>query len=397
MTAAGNDMLMIQRQTGQPGLPGGALPVPSGAMPDPLPSATPVHGRPAAIWEPLLQRLAADGISGPQVTALFAALPAEATQSPMGRKMKELYRRRFLPAPPPSGKPRQQYYKGVVTEANARTCADFIKANAAAFDEAQRRYGVPRHVAVALLFVETRLGRVLGDVKENAFYTLASMAVSRDPDDIRQWLPQLPGYEKHLGWLKETMPQRADWAYKETRALVEHMLRDQVPAEHLPGSIYGAVGLCQFMPSNITTYGADGDGDGRVDLFTIPDAVASLSCYLYKHGWRAGIDRKRQHALLMRYNKSTVYANTAALASRLPRGLTDLGGGRHAQFAFAQSVGEGGSQYALGSFPGAVGLDAPPFFRPAHRGIRRRSRGTGRARAHARGHQRPQPGRAQRQ
>lgn len=292
------------------GLPGGALPVPSGAMPDPLPSATPVHGRPAAIWEPLLQRLAADGISGPQVTALFAALPAEATQSPMGRKMKELYRRRFLPAPPPSGKPRQQYYKGVVTEANARTCADFIKANAAAFDEAQRRYGVPRHVAVALLFVETRLGRVLGDVKENAFYTLASMAVSRDPDDIRQWLPQLPGYEKHLGWLKETMPQRADWAYKETRALVEHMLRDQVPAEHLPGSIYGAVGLCQFMPSNITTYGADGDGDGRVDLFTIPDAVASLSCYLYKHGWRAGIDRKRQHALLMRYNKSTVYANT---------------------------------------------------------------------------------------
>ena len=292
------------------GLPGGALPVPSGAMPDPLPSATPVHGRPAAIWEPLLQRLAADGISGPQVTALFAALPAEATQSPMGRKMKELYRRRFLPAPPPSGKPRQQYYKGVVTEANARTCADFIKANAAAFDEAQRRYGVPRHVAVALLFVETRLGRVLGDVKENAFYTLASMAVSRDPDDIRQWLPQLPGYEKHLGWLKETMPQRADWAYKETRALVEHMLRDQVPAEHLPGSIYGAVGLCQFMPSNITTYGADGDGDGRVDLFTIPDAVASLSFYLYKHGWRAGIDRKRQHALLMRYNKSTVYANT---------------------------------------------------------------------------------------
>lgn len=291
-------------------LPGGALPVPAGAMPDPLPPATPVHGTPAAIWQPLLQRLAADGISGPQVTALFAALPAEATQSPMGRKMKELYRRRFLPAPPSSGKPRLQYYKGVVTEANARLCADFVRENAAAFDAAQRRYGVPRHVAVALLFVETRLGRVLGDVKENAFYTLASMAVSREPDDIRQWLPQLPGYEKHLGWLKETMPQRADWAYKETRALVEHMLRDQVPAEHLPGSIYGAVGLCQFMPSNITTYGADGDGDGRVDLFTIPDAVASLSCYLYKHGWRAGIDRKRQHALLMRYNKSTVYANT---------------------------------------------------------------------------------------
>ena len=104
------------------------------------------------------------------------------------------------------------------------------------------------------------------------------------------------------------------------------MLRDQVPAEHLPGSIYGAVGLCQFMPSNISTYGADGDGDGRVDLFTIPDAVASLSHYLYKHGWRAGLSRQRQHALLMRYNKSTVYANTIlALADLVAKQLQGKG------------------------------------------------------------------------
>ena len=304
-----------------------ALPAPAGALPDPLPApATPVHGTPAAVWQPLLQRLAADGIAGPDVTALFAALPAEATQSPMGRKIKELYRKRFMPAPPVTGKPRMQYYKGVVTEANARTCAAFVRENEAAFRKARESYGVPPQVAVALLFVETRLGRVLGDVKENAFYTLASMAVSRDVDSISQWLPQLPGYQKHLDWFAETMPKRADWAYRETRALVEHMLRDQVPAEHLPGSIYGAVGLCQFMPSNISTYGADGDGDGRVDLFTIPDAVASLSHYLYKHGWRAGLSRQRQHALLMRYNKSTVYANTIlALADLVAKQLQGKG------------------------------------------------------------------------
>lgn len=58
------------------------------------------------------------------------------------------------------------------------------------------------------------------------------------------------------------------------------MLRDNVPPSHLPGSIYGAVGLCQFMPSNIAVYGADGNGDGRVDLFDTSDAIASLANYL---------------------------------------------------------------------------------------------------------------------
>ena len=227
----------------------------------------------------------------------------------MGRKINALYQRRFFPKPH-STAPAARYYKGVLTEANAQACRDFLAANAAAFDVAERRYQVPRNIAVALLFVETRLGKVLADVKENAFYTLASMSVTRTPESISGWLPKMKDHEKHRDWFAQTMPKRADWAYKETKALVIYMAREGIRPDQLPSSVYGAVGLCQFMPSNITTYGADGDGDGRVDLFTIPDAVASLSCYLYKHGWRAGIDRKRQHALLMRYNKSTVYANT---------------------------------------------------------------------------------------
>lgn len=288
------------------------------------PAAAPAPGavRPSApavapAWQELSRRLAADGISGPQVDALLAGLPATPTQSPMGRKIKALYNRKFFPAPP-SDKPLAQYYKGVVTDANARLCRRFITANSTAFRQAEQRYGVPSSIAAALLFVETRLGKVLGDTSENAFYTLASMAVSRTPESISDWLPQLRDHAQHMDWIAETMPKRADWAYKETRALVEHMLRDRVPPEHLPGSIYGAVGLCQFMPSNIATYGADGDGDGHVDLFTVPDAVASLSHYLARHGWKAGLSRERQHALLMRYNHSTVYANTIlALADRV--------------------------------------------------------------------------------
>lgn len=263
----------------------------------------------APAWRPLAKRLASDGLAGPEVDKLLASLGQSPTQSPMGRKMRELYRRQFLGGGA-SGPKRQKYYKGVVTEANAKLCREYIAAHKEAFEAASARYGVPPNIACALLFVETRLGKVLGDVPENAFYTLASMAVSTKPRDISGWLDRMPGYARHMGWMEETMRKRADWAYNETRALIRHMLRDGIAPSGLPGSIYGAVGLCQFMPSNITPYGADGDGDGRVDLFNPPDAIASLANYLRKHGWRPDLSAAKRHKVLMSYNHSTVYANT---------------------------------------------------------------------------------------
>ena len=309
--------------------PGYAAPAPTYA-PTPGPVYTPSYQQsqpqPAAgsaaiapAWRPLADRLAADGLSGPRVDALLATLSATPTQSPMGRKMRELYNRKFFPKPP-STAPAALYYKGVLTDANVQLCRQFVAQNKRAFNQAEARFGVPSSIAVSLLFVETRLGKVLADVPENAFYTLASMSVTRQPSDIPDWLPRMPGYQEHLDWFAEIMPKRADWAYKEVKALVEHMLRDNLDPHHLPSSIYGAVGLCQFMPSNIATYGADGDGDGKVDLFTIPDAVASLSNYLGKHGWKPGLPRTRQHQILMAYNHAAIYANTILALSDMING-----------------------------------------------------------------------------
>lgn len=301
--------------------PGYAAPAPTYApsyqQSQPQPAAGSSAIAPA--WRPLADRLAADGLSGPRVDALLATLSATPTQSPMGRKMRELYNRKFFPKPP-STAPAALYYKGVLTDANVQLCRQFVAQNKRAFDQAEARFGVPSSVAVSLLFVETRLGKVLADVPENAFYTLASMSVTRQPSDIPDWLPRMPGYQEHLDWFAEIMPKRADWAYKEVKALVEHMLRDNIDPHHLPSSIYGAVGLCQFMPSNIATYGADGDGDGKVDLFTIPDAVASLSNYLAKHGWKPGLPRTRQHQILMAYNHAAIYANTILALSDMING-----------------------------------------------------------------------------
>ena len=52
----------------------------------------------------------------------------------MGRKMKALYKKTFFPTPPPAHpQPAPTYYKGVVTQANAQKCRDFITRNQAAF------------------------------------------------------------------------------------------------------------------------------------------------------------------------------------------------------------------------------------------------------------------------
>lgn len=274
-------------------------------------------------WSELRHKLARDGVSGPEVSALLALLPQQPTQSPMGRKISELYRSRFVPGSRKKTSP-DTWYKGVVTEANAQLCRNYIREHEAAFKQAEHKYGVSPAIASALLFVETRLGKVLADVPENAFYILASMAVCDTPSDISEWLPKLPDYSKHMDWLRETMQKRSQWAYEEVLALIRHMIRDKIPPSRLPSSIYGAIGLCQFMPSNISTYGADGDGDGIVDLFNPSDAIASLSFYLAKHGWKAGLDKARQHKLLMTYNHSQVYANTILALSDLVEGRAPL-------------------------------------------------------------------------
>ena len=86
----------------------------------------------------------------------------------------------------------------------------------------------------------------------------------------------------------------------------------------LPGSIYGAIGLCQFMPSNVLSYGVDADNDGRIDLFTKADALSSIANYLREHGWKCTMDKASQLRVILDYNKSSIYANTVlAVAEKL--------------------------------------------------------------------------------
>lgn len=110
------------------------------------------------------------------------------------------------------------------------------------------------------------------------------------------------GVESDYGASRGSLPLLDVWI---TRACTERrslwranvyasirLLRDNiVSAEDLVGSWGGAFGLTQFIPTSYEELGADGDGDGRVDLVhSVPDALASTANHLARRTrWTTGL------------------------------------------------------------------------------------------------------------
>ena len=278
-------------------------------------------------WQNLSLKLQKDGLNAALTGETFSSLTMPPSSVPMGIKVRELYSNAFLPKP--KARPQKPietklgipgpWFKGVVTTANARACRDFMNKHAVAFARAELNYGVPSEVAAALLFVETRLGGYLG--KHNAFYMLASMSVTRDPSDIPEYIEKLQGADGRLDWIRGKMETKADWAYAELKALLSYCYANGIDPLEVKGSVYGAIGLCQFMPSNISLYAVDGNGDGIIDLFTVDDAVASLSNYLRRNGWKSGLSLERQTRVLRSYNAMDIYAHTILALAKTIRQL----------------------------------------------------------------------------
>ena len=67
------------------------------------------------------------------------------------------------------------------------------------------------------------------------------------------------------------------------------MLDDGVVSRaKLRSSWAGAIGLTQLMPSEYGTLAVDLDGDGRKDIWSVPDALASAANQLKQKGWQTG-------------------------------------------------------------------------------------------------------------
>jgi len=84
------------------------------------------------------------------------------------------------------------------------------------------------------------------------------------------------------------------------------------------GAAHGEMGHTQFLPGNAVTYGVDADGNGRVDLYGVTDALASTANFLRQKGWQPGQPYQEGTAnfrVLNEWNAATVYQQAIALSA----------------------------------------------------------------------------------
>ena len=265
--------------------------------------------RPAAAdWRPLVERLAADGFNRPILEALFARPEVRFEPDAMAEKIKALVRSQSVGPDSLDARLKNAVRRDYLSNRAIARARSYTLENLVILKEINALYGVPKEIIVSILLIETNLGRNTGN--RCVFNRLASMALSADLETVR---PHLNGElltSENEAFARRRCREKGDWAYDEIKALLRLAERDGVDPLGIRGSIYGAIGLCQFMPSNIFTYGVDADRDGRIDPFAKMDALHSIANYLRGHGWRPEMDRNGQHRVIFDYNHSTVYANT---------------------------------------------------------------------------------------
>jgi len=184
-------------------------------------------------------------------------------------------------------------------------------------DRVEKAYGVDSRVITAILLVETGLGQNVG--KRSTLNSLSTLAALMYPDVRRAFYNEIPDAKRPPKMkFEKAAKRRSKWAYGELKAFLKHAYQEGFDPAQIPGSFAGAMGYAQFMPSNILAYGKDGNNDGTIDLLTHPDSMASIANFLKRHGWRPGINRKKQEKVIYHYNHSEYYVKTILkIAERL--------------------------------------------------------------------------------
>ncbi|MBW2591886.1 MAG: lytic murein transglycosylase [Deltaproteobacteria bacterium] len=176
-------------------------------------------------------------------------------------------------------------------------------------ENVEKQYGVDSEIITAILLVETKLGTYLG--RSQILSTLSTMAALTDPGLRNELWVKIPSNRRITRQkFEKKADRRSTWAYRELKALLTYADRERLDPAAIHGSYAGAMGICQFMPSNIIAYARDGNGDEKIDLFDHADAIASAASYLKHYGWHPGIDEKKAFKVIRKYNHSDPYVKT---------------------------------------------------------------------------------------
>lgn len=153
------------------------------------------------------------------------------------------------------------YRKNLVNNERIEKGAAFLERNKKVFDAVEKETGVSRYAVAAIIGVESIYGKNMGRFK----VLDALMTLSFD------------------------YTRRAKYYRSELESFLEFCWKEQIAAVSVNGSFAGAIGLGQFMPASLNAYGADGDGDGHIDIVNNEaDGIASVANFLKLHGWVEG-------------------------------------------------------------------------------------------------------------
>lgn len=267
----------------------------------------------AAQWNRLMGRLAADGFEGSFLDALFSRPECRYDAEAMASKITSLLRNRSLDAEGHAAFLRDLYRRNYLGGVAIGRAAVFLQDKGDLLREMESLYGVQAEVVVAILLLETNLGRNTG--RWVVFNRLASMAASADLEAIRPHIASSLLTADNDEFARRRCREKAEWAYGELRALLHYSGQLGRDPLSLRGSPFGAIGLCQFMPSNVLAYGIDADRDGRVDPFSLKDAIFSIANFLRAHGWRRDLEDPGRREAVFRYNHSNIYVETVLEAA----------------------------------------------------------------------------------
>lgn len=157
--------------------------------------------------------------------------------------------------------------------------------NAKLFASIERRYGVPAGPLIAIWGMESQFGKNMGNV--NVVSAVATLAY-----DCR----------------------RSEYFTGHLYAALKLVDRGSLSPATV-GAAHGEVGQTQFLAGNVLKYGVDGDGNGRIDLRTKADALASTANFLRAHGWRPGAGYQPgqpNFRALQGWNAASVYQQAIA-------------------------------------------------------------------------------------